>query len=62
MASRPVVRKKPRPSRDTKVEVLYLSLAGQRQFAEAILNPPEPTAAFKRAAKRYWKLFGEQET
>ncbi len=38
--------------------VLRLSLEGQRQFAEAILNPPAPNAALRRAARRYRELFG----
>jgi uncharacterized protein (DUF1778 family) len=40
------------------VEIIRLSVAGQRQIAEAILNPPEPTPALKKAAKRYRRLFG----
>lgn len=39
-------------------EIIRLSIAGQRQIATAILNPPAPTAAFKKAAKRYRELFG----
>ena len=35
-----------------------LSLEGQRQIAAAILNPPAPAPALKRAAKRYRALFG----
>jgi uncharacterized protein (DUF1778 family) len=38
--------------------VLRLSVEGQRQFAEAILNPPAPNAALQRAARRYRELFG----
>jgi uncharacterized protein (DUF1778 family) len=38
--------------------VVRLSLEGQRQIAEAILNPAQPTPALKRAAKRYRELFG----
>ena len=38
--------------------VLRLSVEGQRQFAEAILKPPEPNAALWRAARRYRELFG----
>ena len=39
-------------------EILSLSLADQRQIAEAILNPPEPTAGLRRAFKRRLDLFG----
>jgi uncharacterized protein (DUF1778 family) len=41
-----------------ETEIIRLSLDGQRQIAAAILNPPEPTPALKRAAKRYRELFG----
>jgi uncharacterized protein (DUF1778 family) len=30
----------------------------QRRFVEAILNPPEPTPALRRAFQRHRKLFG----
>jgi hypothetical protein len=33
--------------------IIQLSIEGQRQIAAAILNPPAPTAALKRAATRY---------
>jgi uncharacterized protein (DUF1778 family) len=39
-------------------EIIRLSIEGQRQIAAAILNPPKPTPALKRAAKRYRELFG----
>jgi uncharacterized protein (DUF1778 family) len=42
-----------------QTEIIRLSLEGQRQIADAILNPPERTAALKKAAKRYRELFGE---
>lgn len=41
-----------------QTEIIRLSLEGQRQFAEAIINPPEPTPALRRAARRYRKQFG----
>jgi uncharacterized protein (DUF1778 family) len=41
-----------------QTEVIRLSLDGQRQIADAILNPPEPTEALKKAARRYRELFG----
>lgn len=41
-----------------ETEIIRLSIEGQRQIAAAILNPPAPTAALKKAAKRYRELFG----
>src|SRR6202142_483214 len=41
-----------------ETEIIRLSLEGQRQIAAAILNPPAPSPALKRAAKRYRELFG----
>lgn len=41
-----------------ETEIIRLSIEGQRQIADAILNPPAPTPALKRAAKRYRELFG----
>jgi uncharacterized protein (DUF1778 family) len=41
-----------------QTEIIRLSVEGQRQIAEAILNPPEPTPALRRAVRRYRKLFG----
>jgi len=41
-----------------ETDIIRLSIEGQRQIAAAILNPPAPTPAFKRAAKRYRQLFG----
>jgi len=41
-----------------ETEIIRLSIEGQRQIAASILDPPAPTAALKRAAKRYRKLFG----
>ena len=41
-----------------QTEIIRLSAEDQRQIAEAILNPPEPTPALRRAAKRYRELFG----
>ena len=42
-----------------QTEIIRLSLEGQRQLAEAILNPPAPNKALKKAVKRYRELFGE---
>jgi uncharacterized protein (DUF1778 family) len=39
-----------------ETEIIRLSI--ERQIAAAILNPPQPTPALKRAAKRYRDLFG----
>ncbi len=41
-----------------QTEIIRLSLEDQRQIAEAILNPPQPVPALRRAAKRYRDLFG----
>jgi uncharacterized protein (DUF1778 family) len=41
-----------------QTEIIRLSLDDQRQIAEAIMNPPEPTPALRRAVRRYRKLFG----
>jgi uncharacterized protein (DUF1778 family) len=43
-----------------ETEIIRLSLEGQRQIAESILNPPRPTPALKRAAKRYREMFGAE--
>ena len=41
-----------------QTEILRVSLEDQQQIAEALLNPPSPAAALKRAAKRHRDLFG----
>jgi uncharacterized protein (DUF1778 family) len=41
-----------------ETEIIRLSLEGRRQIGAAILNPPAPTPALKKAAKRYRELFG----
>jgi uncharacterized protein (DUF1778 family) len=41
-----------------ETEIICLSIEGQRQIAAAILDPPAPTPALRRAAKRYRDLFG----
>ncbi len=41
-----------------KASILRLSAEDQRRFAEAILHPPAPNAALRRAAKRHRRLFG----
>ncbi len=42
-----------------QTEIIHLSLEDQRQLAEAILNPPEPNQALRKAAAKYRKLLGE---
>ena len=39
-------------------EIIRLSVEDQRQIAQAILNPPAPTPALRRAFKRRQALFG----
>ncbi len=39
-----------------QAEVVRLSLADQECFAQALLSPPEPTPALKRAAERRRRL------
>jgi len=41
-------------------EIIRLSVEDQRSFAEAILNPPEPTLALKRAFDKHRELFGSK--
>jgi uncharacterized protein (DUF1778 family) len=43
-----------------ETEIIRLTIEGQRQIAAAILNPPAPTAALERAAKRYRELAAER--
>jgi uncharacterized protein (DUF1778 family) len=42
-----------------KTEIIRLSVEGQRAFAEAILNPPEPSAGLKKAAEAHRRLVRE---
>ena len=39
-----------------ETDIIRLSIEGQRQIVAGILDPPVPTAALKRAAKRYREL------
>ena len=39
---------------------LALSADDQRRVAEALLNPPEPAPALRRAAERHRNLFGSE--
>jgi uncharacterized protein (DUF1778 family) len=43
-----------------QTEIIRLSVEDQRQIAEALLHPPAPTAALKRAVKRHRALFGAE--
>ena len=38
--------------------VIRLSIEGQNAFAEALLNPPAPNAALRRAFESHAALFG----
>jgi uncharacterized protein (DUF1778 family) len=42
-----------------KTEIIRLSLEGQRAFAEAIINPPRPSAGLRKAAKAHRRLIRE---
>ena len=39
-----------------EMQIIRLSVQDQRDFADAILNPPEPTAALLRAAQAHRTL------
>jgi uncharacterized protein (DUF1778 family) len=41
-----------------ETEIIRLSVEDQRQIAEAILHPPQPAPALRRAFKRRRELFG----
>jgi uncharacterized protein (DUF1778 family) len=41
-------------------EIIRLSAEGQQRFAEALLNPPEPNAALKRAFEHHRRLVGHE--
>lgn len=41
-----------------EVEIIRLAAEDQRLIAEAILNPPEPSPALRRAFQRRNELFG----
>jgi uncharacterized protein (DUF1778 family) len=44
-----------------QADVMRLSLADQTSFAQALLSPPKPTPALKRAFTRRRKLLGADE-
>jgi uncharacterized protein (DUF1778 family) len=41
-----------------EADIIRLSVEDQRQIADALLNPPEPTPALRRAIRRRYDLFG----
>ena len=43
-----------------QTEILRLSAEDQRQIAAAILNPPAPTPALKKAVRRYRDLIAAE--
>lgn len=42
-----------------ETQIIRLSIEDQRAFAEAILNPPAPTPALRRAFRRHRELIKE---
>ena len=42
-----------------ETQIVRLSVEDQRAFAEAILNPPAPTPALRRAFRRHRELINE---
>ena len=42
-----------------KAGIIRLSVAGQRAFAEAIINPPKPSAGLKKAFVNHRRLIHE---
>jgi len=43
-----------------QTEILRFSAEAQRQIAEAILNPPKPAPALRKAIRRHRELFGTE--
>ncbi|CAI10344.1 conserved hypothetical protein, with unknown function (plasmid) [Aromatoleum aromaticum EbN1] len=43
-----------------QAEVIRLSLADQQRFADALLSPPKPSTALKRAMAKHDQLFGAE--
>jgi len=41
-------------------EVIRLAVEDSRRFADALVNPPEPAPALRRAGERYHKLIGRE--
>ena len=44
-----------------QAHIIRLSLEDQRRFAEAIINPPPPNKALRRAAKAYKRLIASSK-
>jgi uncharacterized protein (DUF1778 family) len=44
-----------------QAHIIRLSLEDQRRFAEAIINPPAPNKALRRAAKAYKRLIASSK-
>jgi uncharacterized protein (DUF1778 family) len=42
-----------------ETQIIRLSLDDQRTFAQAIINPPEPSPAFRRALRRHRELINK---
>ncbi len=42
-----------------KTEIIRLSVAGQRAFAEALINPPKPSIGLKKAFAAHRRLIRE---
>jgi len=45
-----------------QTEIIRLSIEDQRQLAEAILNPPAPNEALKKAARKHRDLIGVMDS
>lgn len=45
---------------DAEMQTVWLNAKESEAFAEALLNPREPNARLKAAARRYLKLTGGQ--
>jgi uncharacterized protein (DUF1778 family) len=43
-----------------EVEIIRLAVEDQRQLAEMLLNPPEPTPALRKAFRRRRELLGDE--
>lgn len=41
-------------------QIIRLSIEGQKAFAEALLNPPEPNEALKKAFEKHAELIGDK--
>ena len=41
-----------------QAEIIRLSLADQQRFADALLSPPPPSEALKRAKAKHEEIFG----